>query len=104
MMKLRRGDPRSTSRWRRLAESVRVEGRSCCEKCKAPAKDVHHIQPLHLGGEPFSRSNLQLLCRTCHEAAHSDERSRRLTRGKPSRNEARTAFLEAFNNQVGGQT
>ena len=32
----------------------------------------------------------------------SEERSRRLTRGKPSRNEARNAFLEAFQH-VGGQ-
>lgn len=92
----RPGDPRNTARWRRLAEAVRCERRSACEECGAPAKDVHHVRPLYLRGAPFDRANLRLLCRPCHEKAHSQERSNRLTRGKPSRHAERNTFLQAF--------
>lgn len=99
MRKLRRGDPRSTARWRRLAERVRIEGGSACERCGSPAKEVHHRRPLHLGGAPFDRGNLALLCAACHQLAHSQERSKRLSRipGRAEALEALDAKLQAYN-------
>jgi 5-methylcytosine-specific restriction protein A len=33
-----------------------------------PSVEVDHIVPLAFGGHPTDRSNLQGICRTCHEA------------------------------------
>ena len=46
-----------------------------CERCTAPGRlEVHHIEPLHKGGEPFDMTNLQVLCRNCHiEVEHGEQ-------------------------------
>lgn len=76
--KLRRGDPRSTQRWRRLAAAALAAAAYVCQRCnRRAAVAVHHKTPLHKGGDPFpGLEGLEAVCRTCHDLAHSDERSR----------------------------
>ena len=43
-----------------------------CTKCgKSGRLEVHHIQPLVDGGEPFDLINLESLCVPCHLGAHA---------------------------------
>jgi 5-methylcytosine-specific restriction protein A len=37
-----------------------------CAHCGAIATDVHHLQDLADGGDPWQPANLQSLCRWCH--------------------------------------
>ena len=75
-----------------------IEEKGCCEKCEVtqaeltkryhelmdiwrkkggseppghPHLQVHHKKPISSGGDPFEKSNLQVLCTTCHGKAHS---------------------------------
>ena len=42
-----------------------------CERCGRPGRlEVHHKQPLHLGGAPYALDNLVVLCRACHIETH----------------------------------
>lgn len=50
-----------------------------CESCPAPATEVDHTVPLHLGGEDTA-SNLQALCHDCHRAKTTAEASARANR------------------------
>ena len=48
-----------------------------CARCRehgltVSAEIVHHIRPMKQGGDPWARSNLEAVCRTCHEARHRD--------------------------------
>jgi hypothetical protein len=57
-------------------EAVKVRDRSRCLNCGADGEDVkldvHHIVPRGQGGSD-RMSNLVLLCRQCHEAAHEKQ-------------------------------
>lgn len=56
----------------------RAKGR--CERCGKPGKlEVDHIVPLRDGGTN-TRSNLQALCSTCHNAKTQEDRRRRRDR------------------------
>ena len=66
-------DPASRKRygraWKRIRDSYIAE-HPLCEQCQrdgklTPAEEVHHIQPLALGGSN-DKTNLQLLCPTCN--------------------------------------
>ena len=38
-----------------------------CRSCgRAGRLECDHVIPLHRGGDPFDRDNLQTLCRPCH--------------------------------------
>jgi HNH endonuclease len=52
--------------WQTLRAQVLGE-EATCRRCPAPATHVDHIVPLARGGSR-DRSNLQALCRPCHEA------------------------------------
>lgn len=52
--------------WDRMRRQVLAE-ETTCRMCNAPTEHVDHIVPLARRGDS-SRSNLQALCRTCHEA------------------------------------
>ena len=69
-------DPRGSYRWKRLREEVREAAGHTCERagCFMAAREVHHKIPLHLGGAPFDRANLILLCDACHAAEHRNDR------------------------------
>lgn len=53
-----------TKRWYILARRVKFEQPLC--PCGAVAVDVHHIVSLDSGGDPWARSNLEALCKSCH--------------------------------------
>ena len=43
-----------------------------CEKCRAVAVDIHHIELKGMGGDPSKDriDNLIALCRLCHDKEH----------------------------------
>ena len=42
-----------------------------CTTCGKPGRlEVHHLQQLTEGGQPFEDANLRSLCRACHFRAH----------------------------------
>lgn len=42
-----------------------------CQRCGGPGKlEVHHKVSILVGGDPFDRGNLEVLCRRCHERTH----------------------------------
>jgi len=58
--------------WQAMRRRVLVRGGWRCEQCGGTGRlEVHHIQPIHQGGEEFDMSNLIALCRRCHLAHHA---------------------------------
>ncbi len=66
--------------WQQLRAKY-IKAHPLCEVCGAPAKDVDHIVPVQEGG-PSVWSNLQSLCRSCHN--RKTQRGQRATRGTGS--------------------
>lgn len=67
------------SRWRKVRERY-ISHHPLCELCEAKnlvviANVVHHKVPLSEGGQRLSLSNLQALCRSCHEILHGRKRA-----------------------------
>lgn len=64
--------------WDAVREAVRVRDRDRCVNCRASGSsitlDVHHIVPRGQGGSD-RMSNLALLCRRCHDAAHGKRKA-----------------------------
>lgn len=57
-------------RWRKVRKK-KLALDPLCEHCKlrgrtTPATDVDHVVPLNRGGAGYAMSNLQSLCRSCH--------------------------------------
>lgn len=50
--------------WRRFRLDFLAENPFC--KCKRPATVVDHIKPIREGGEIWDLSNLQAMCKYCH--------------------------------------
>lgn len=49
-----------------------------CERCGAPANDVHHKTPVRLfetWKEAHDQANLMPLCCACHDAVHREARA-----------------------------
>ena len=57
--------------WRRIREQVLSE-EPTCRVCGEPSTVVDHIVPLYRSGRT-ERSNLQGLCKRCHDAKTSEE-------------------------------
>ena len=70
------GDPRVRgARWVRLRRSVIYHQPWCAfPGCTNPTEEVDHIVPLHRGGHPTKRSNLQGLCLQHHRQKTAEER------------------------------
>lgn len=68
-----------STRWRKLRDAY-IREHPLCEACArdghtAAARDVDHIVPLSIAPErAFDESNLQALCRSCHNAKTQAER------------------------------
>lgn len=59
------GAPRS-GRWRTVREE-HLRREPFCQACeRVKDLEVHHILPVHAGGEELSPANLVTLCRDCH--------------------------------------
>jgi 5-methylcytosine-specific restriction protein A len=54
----------NSKRWQMLRRRVLFDHPLC--SCGEIATDVHHIQDIEQGGDPYSRANLQALCHSCH--------------------------------------
>ena len=46
------------------------DGYRCTSCGRAGALEVHHVDPLHLGGSEYDLGNLSTLCKACHIAVH----------------------------------
>ena len=66
--------------WQRAAAQARQDQHNECQRCKrrglySPADEVHHKTPLlrapHLA---LAQSNLECLCKRCHEETHNEMR------------------------------
>tara|TARA_R100001244_G_scaffold132156_2_gene107339 strand:+ start:2188 stop:2511 length:324 start_codon:yes stop_codon:yes gene_type:complete len=60
----------NTKKWRSL-RNYYIQMNPLCKECDrhgilTPGKEVDHIIPLRLGGDPYRMNNLQSLCRSCH--------------------------------------
>ena len=54
-------------RWDAVRRRVLERDGWRCTKCGRPGRlEVHHLTPLHRGGDPWAMSNLETLCRGCH--------------------------------------
>ena len=54
-------------RWQLARRAALEKDGYRCRSCgKAGVLQVDHIQPLHVGGEPYGLENLQSLCVECH--------------------------------------
>ena len=70
------------NRWRILRRQVLDAASWRCAQCGRYANEVDHRQPLHKGGAPWDRDNLQVLCggpRGCHAAKTAGENRSQLT-------------------------
>lgn len=66
-------------KWTRLSVAYRKEN-PLCVLCQdkgiiTPAQVADHIKPIHQGGDPWSRENLQALCTSCHNKKSATERT-----------------------------
>lgn len=69
-----------TTSWKRKREEILKRDHRCCQICRQKgryirATTVHHIR--HLKDAPelaLTNSNLQSLCKECHEAQHPEYR------------------------------
>ena len=64
---------RSSPEWQRARKEALERDQKLCRECGGGAPDVavevHHVRPLHKGGEPFGLWNLVTLCADCHSEA-----------------------------------
>jgi len=63
-----------THLWRKV-RARKLARNPVCERCDEHGRTtgaamVHHIQPISRGGDRLRMSNLQALCRPCHDAVH----------------------------------
>ena len=57
----------STANWQKIAKA-QLQREPWCQGCdSAPATVVDHIEPITKGGAKRERTNLQSLCRACHQ-------------------------------------
>lgn len=66
-----------TKRWQLLRRHVLFEQPLCPgingQACGHLATDVHHIEDIAAGGEPWARANLAALCHSCHSRSTRQE-------------------------------
>lgn len=66
-----------SKQWRKVREYIFVRDAGLCVRCGRPGDTVHHRTPLspeNIGNPEIAlgESNLELLCRDCHAAAHAE--------------------------------
>jgi 5-methylcytosine-specific restriction protein A len=78
-----------TARWTAVRIAV-LRNEPYCRACRAAGRNViayavDHIVALEEGGDPWSRTNLQPLCRSCHGAKTRAETLGEAKRAQPGR-------------------
>ena len=70
----------SSEEWRKAAALARQEQHNECQRCKekgyySPCEMVHHIKYVKDRPElALTITNLECLCRNCHEEEHAEEK------------------------------
>lgn len=60
--------------WRQICAEKKAEVGNKCQRCPSTKElDVHHIIPLSRGGNNL-KTNLIVLCHTCHKKRHHNNR------------------------------
>ena len=57
------------TRWKRLRKLILAE-EPACRQCGRAATEVHHIESIASGGEPYELDNLMPICKQCHDDEH----------------------------------
>lgn len=57
----------NSKRWQ-LLRRHKLFNTPLCERCGHIATDVHHRHAIQAGGDPWSMSNLEALCHSCHSS------------------------------------
>ena len=71
-------------KWRPVRLEVLNRANWTCA-CGSYSNEVDHRTPVHLGGDPYQRANLQALCRSCHIAKTRTENENERGRVDPER-------------------
>ena len=80
-----------TAHWRQVRVAALQQAKYRCAKCRVGGRlDVHHRTYIHLGEEQRYLKDLQVLCRTCHEAAHAKRAVPQKRRSPSQRRSAKT--------------
>lgn len=71
----------NSKHWK-LARAEVMDKRPLCAEClkrgvETMGTDADHVVPLEQGGAPFAVSNIQALCRKCHQAKTAKENRNR---------------------------
>ena len=67
--------------WRSVRKNALIQFGEICAKCGGYGTDVHHLTYERVGGNELIE-DLQVLCRDCHEALHTIERSTQRSNSK----------------------
>jgi len=68
----------NTTRWRLIRDLAFKRDKGICARCKyAPAVIADHIIEIEDGGAKFELSNIQILCRSCHNIKTAEARKMR---------------------------
>ena len=84
--------------WERLRNEMLHAANWRCATCGSYANEIDHIEPLHRGGAPWDRANLQVLCggpAGCHAAKTRAENRRPLTPAEAEWRDFAAEMLEA---------
>lgn len=65
-MSTKRGDPRSSSAYKKRRLQVLARDQWTCTYCQQPATTVDHVIPIKAGGDPIDLSNLVACCVSCN--------------------------------------
>ena len=67
-------------RWAAARQRVLNRDGWRCKRCGLRGRlEIHHVTPLHLGGDGYALDNLETLCRSCHFAVTAEGNRRKLT-------------------------
>ena len=65
--------------WRRLVREIKAERGAWCQRCGSGHRIIgDHIKELKDGGARLERSNVELLCQSCHNKKTAAARATRL--------------------------
>ena len=69
-----------STKWKKVRAYVKKRDHGICQDCGSIGQEVHHIIPLTLRNYQtelaIDPSNLQLLCKSCHDAKRGAEKVR----------------------------
>jgi predicted DNA-binding protein YlxM (UPF0122 family) len=61
---------RRSGKWKRVKVQIRERDEYTCRRCGEYGKQVHHKEPVSIGGAKYDEENLEVLCSECHQYVH----------------------------------